>query len=91
MDNYEAMGDFFDRVSDTYDSDMEKAVDAFNQFYSVVADIPETQAELRILDIGCGTGLELAAVFEKAPNAIITGIDISADMLDKLRGLGYVE
>ena len=85
MDKYEAMGDFFDKMSETYDSHMEKNVDAFKQFYSVVAAIPETQTELRILDIGCGTGLELTAVFKKAPNAIITAVDISGDMLDKLR------
>ena len=38
-----------------------------------------------LLDIGCGTGLELASIYQKFPNVKITGIDLSKDMLEKLR------
>jgi len=86
MDKFETMGDFFDRVSELYDAHMGKNIEAFERFYSAIgAGITETQDEVRILDIGCGTGLELAAVFERAPNALITGIDLSGEMLDILR------
>lgn len=86
MDNYETMGDFFDKVSGEYDAHMEANVEAFEEFYSkVAAAIPETQEAISILDIGCGTGLELAAIFKKATNALITGIDLSAEMLNILK------
>jgi len=34
-----------------------------------------------ILDLGCGTGLELPAIFARFPGAKVTGIDLAADML----------
>jgi tRNA (cmo5U34)-methyltransferase len=39
----------------------------------------------RLLDLGCGTGLELGEIFKLNPNAQVTGIDLSAKMLDRLR------
>ena len=87
MDNYEKMGDFFDKRSGEYEAQMEANVDGFEEFYAKVGDaIPETQEAISILDIGCGTGLELAAIFNKAPNALITGIDLSGEMLKILKG-----
>ena len=38
-----------------------------------------------LLDIGCGTGLELEAMFRRFPGLRVTGIDLSADMLAKAR------
>jgi RimJ/RimL family protein N-acetyltransferase/ubiquinone/menaquinone biosynthesis C-methylase UbiE len=37
-----------------------------------------------ILDIGCGTGIELSYIWEKAPNAHITCLDLSREMLNLL-------
>jgi tRNA (cmo5U34)-methyltransferase len=86
MEQYKPMDEFFDGVSGEYDTHMKEYIEGFEQFYSsVAAAVPETQAELRILDIGCGTGLELAAVFQRAPNALITGVDLSGEMLNVLR------
>ncbi len=82
----ETMADFFDARHDRYEEHMAQAVVGFERFYQAVArPIPETQAPLRILDIGCGTGLELKAIFAKAPGALITGIDVSWAMLKRLR------
>ncbi len=39
----------------------------------------------RILEIGCGTGKNLVALAEAFPNAKISGLDLSADMLDRAR------
>lgn len=39
----------------------------------------------KILDLGCGTGLELDRLWEISPNLEVTGIDLCADMLEKLR------
>ena len=41
-----------------------------------------------ILDIGCGTGLVAAAIRQSRPDAVIDGVDISPDMLEKARGKG---
>lgn len=39
----------------------------------------------RILDIGCGTGLEIDEILAVRPKIEIIGIDLSEDMLKKLR------
>lgn len=39
----------------------------------------------RLLDIGCGTGLELASLYRRFPALQVTGIDLSETMLGQLR------
>ena len=41
-------------------------------------------ADTNILDLGCGTGLELGYYFETVPTARITGIDLAPGMLAAL-------
>lgn len=43
---------------------------------------PECQS---ILDLGCGTGLELDRIWERDPNIQVTGVDLCEGMLDELR------
>lgn len=82
----ENMGEFFDRRSETYDSHMKETVVSYERFYSyIAAGISNTQDHVKILDIGCGTGLEFQEIFERAPNAHITGIGLSGEMLNRLR------
>lgn len=82
----ERMAGFFDARAEGYEEHMARTIASFDRFYSSIADpIPETDRALSILDIGCGTGLELDAVLSKAPNAMVTGIDVSRAMLRKLR------
>lgn len=38
-----------------------------------------------ILDLGCGTGLELDEIFKTKPLIHVTGIDLTQAMLDKLK------
>ncbi|MEO0733085.1 MAG: class I SAM-dependent methyltransferase [Bacteroidota bacterium] len=40
---------------------------------------------LRILEVGCGTGFNLERLARRYPEAEITGVDLSADMLVKAR------
>ena len=42
------------------------------------------QSAKRILDLGCGTGLELDALYNLRTDISVTGIDLSPDMLDAL-------
>ncbi|WBW99019.1 class I SAM-dependent methyltransferase [Oceanirhabdus sp. W0125-5] len=81
----EEMGQFFDKRSGGYDQHMKNTVVDFDIYYKKLSEpIRETSEKISILDLGCGTGLELEGVFEKAIKAHITGIDMSKEMMDKL-------
>ncbi|MBR1735291.1 MAG: class I SAM-dependent methyltransferase [Alphaproteobacteria bacterium] len=59
-------------------------VEGCREGYERIAEfIPENCKNL--LDLGCGTGLELKHIFEKFPKLHVTGIDYTQAMLDKLR------
>jgi tRNA (cmo5U34)-methyltransferase len=80
------MADFFDARFEGYDEQMALSVASFADFYaSVGSPLPRTAEPLRILDIGCGTGLELEAIFDRAPCAQVTAVDLSRKMLEELR------
>lgn len=83
----EIMGDFFNKRADTYDEHMQEALsEGFEDYYMTLSEPMEaTKKEIKILELGCGTGIELEGIFEKCPNAFITGIDLSEGMLDILR------
>lgn len=82
---FEEMGSFFDARVDGYDEHMLELFKDFNRYYEAVASpVDETDQGIHILDLGCGTGAELTWIFERAPKANITGIDLSQKMLEKL-------
>lgn len=84
-DRPEKMEEFFDVRAESYDEHMAEYVDDYEGFYSSIAGaINETDKRIKILDLGCGTGLELEYIFERVPNALVTGIDLSQEMLAKL-------
>jgi len=45
--------------------------------------LPRTAFNL--LDLGCGTGLELNEIFKTHPNIKVTGVDLTKAMLDGLK------
>ncbi len=45
----------------------------------------EIESPARVLEIGCGTGKNLVALAGAFPGAKISGLDLSADMLDRAR------
>ncbi len=85
----EEMSTFFNIRAAGYDDHMREDIFSeatFAQFYQALSSpIEQTNASLNILDLGCGTGLEIEALFLRAPNAKITGIDLSKNMLERLR------
>lgn len=82
----EEMGSFFDLRSESYEKHMEETINSFDEYYKLVsAPMEYTDEPVNILDLGCGTGLEIQGIFEKAPNAKITCIDLSQGMLDILK------
>lgn len=86
MKKPEKMNEFFNTRASGYDNHMRTNVDAFEKLYTKIVDpIPFSEEVKKVLVLGCGTGLEVEAIFKKLPNALITGIDLSADMLEQLR------
>lgn len=81
----EKMGPFFDRRLDGYEAHQLNCIDSAREFYSFTAGcLPQGEA-VSILDLGCGTGLELEAYFQSNPTAKVTGIDLAPGMLAELK------
>ena len=81
----EKMGDFFDARIEGYEAHQLTTIDDAVEFYPFTAGcLPQTPGA-RILDLGCGTGLELGYYFELAPEAQVTGIDLAPGMLKELQ------
>ena len=81
----EKMGDFFDNRLSEYDKHQMTCIDSAEQFYLFTARCLPTGAKSRILDLGCGTGLELERYFMLNPSAEVVGIDIAPKMLKTLK------
>ncbi|WP_072803841.1 methyltransferase domain-containing protein [Rhodococcoides yunnanense] len=58
------------------------AIERSRPFFELVQRVRH-EAPARIVDLGCGTGVQTATLAERWPDAQITGIDSSADMVDK--------
>lgn len=81
----EKMGEFFDARLDGYEEHQLTCIDSAREFYPFTASCLPQVPFSQILDLGCGTGLELGYYFETVPTARITGIDLASGMLDTLR------
>ena len=84
MIKLEKMDEFFAARVDGYDEHMRTNIEGASGFYAYTAALLPRSAGSRVLDLGCGTGLELEEYFVFNPDAKITGIDLSGEMLDKL-------
>lgn len=76
----EAMSGFFDRRVDSYEDHMRP----WRAYYRWLGELIPAQAET-LLDLGCGTGLELDEIFRLHPDIRVTGIDLAPGMLARLR------
>lgn len=77
----EEMTDFFSKRMDIYEK---VHLEHWVKEYAHIADYFEGEIQ-SLLDIGCGTGLELEAIYQRFPKVKVTGIDLSEDMLKKLQ------
>lgn len=81
----EEMAKFFDARVEGYEQHMLENVDGADAYYGETARAFPQLHRPMILDLGCGTGLELDEIYRRMPDARVTGIDLSSGMLQKLR------
>ena len=79
----EKMNEFFAARADGYEEHMLTYVEGSREAYIQMAKLLPKSCK-NLLDLGCGTGLELDEIFKLFPNLDVTGIDLTQDMLDKL-------
>ena len=77
---------FFNEKADIYDGVHASLMDAKD---ALVDAVPSNAR--KILDLGVGTGLELIGLFEKIPDARVTGIDMCENMLAILRARPFAD
>lgn len=76
----EEMGSFFARRVSGYEEHMA----VWRDSYQWMARLIPGEAR-NLLDIGCGTGLELDEIFRLRPDISVTGIDLEPAMLERLK------
>lgn len=81
----EKMGAFFEARLDGYEEHMLTNIESAGEFYPFTAGLLPDMPGASILDLGCGTGLELDWYLQRNPSAKVTGIDLSNGMLAALK------
>lgn len=81
----EKMDEFFAARLEGYDEHMKRDIEGASGFYDFTASLLPKAVGAQVLDLGCGTGLELEAYFALNPSAKVTGIDLSEAMLNALK------
>lgn len=81
----EKMDEFFENRLDGYDEHMLTNIESADEFYPFTAKCLPMDENVHVLDLGCGTGLELGEYYPLNPSAKVTGIDLSKGMLSALK------
>ena len=76
----EEMSDFFTARLEDYEEHMAIWVKS----YQNIAELLPSEYR-NILDLGCGTGLELDQIWQRNPHVAVTGVDLCQSMLDQLQ------
>ena len=76
----ESMAGFFDARTGEYEAHMAPWT---AQYQWMARELPA--GTRRLLDLGCGTGLELDCIFRRLPDLEVIGVDLAGGMLDMLR------
>ncbi len=83
--NLEEMSAFFNQRANIYDNHMLNDLQLAEFYDQIESCFPTALKHMKLLDLGCGTGLELERVFKAHEDAQVTAIDLSEKMLEKLK------
>ncbi|MGM0442059.1 MAG: class I SAM-dependent methyltransferase [Elusimicrobiota bacterium] len=74
----------FEREAKEFDDIILRIIPFYEEMIeALVLTVPfEKEAELKVLDLGCGTGTILKKIKQKFSNARLTGVDISEKMIE---------
>ena len=75
----EQLEKYYEKRALVYEAEMEQ----YRKGYERIAELLPNNLD-SLLDVGCGTGLELEEIFKRFPECYVTGVDISREMLDRL-------
>ncbi len=77
----------FNRTSEYYDAWMKQALPRYEELFSTAVELIAfpPQAELRVLDLGAGTGLFSERVLQKFPRASFVLYDVAEELLELAR------
>jgi len=76
----------FNSLSSEYDANRRRLIPAFDAFYAAGVDFLTYPGESpSVLDIGAGTGIFTARLLDRYPDASVTLLDFSNDMLEIAR------
>ncbi|MBE5783434.1 MAG: class I SAM-dependent methyltransferase [Clostridiales bacterium] len=85
----EEMAAFFAKRLEGYEDHMRKNIAFAPEFYPETARMLPLQKGIKLLDLGCGTGLELDEVYALLSDVDTVGIDLCAQMLEELKKKPY--
>ena len=76
----------FGAIAKSYDLQRRILIPCFDEFYScILSCVDDSEDNTNILDIGAGTGLLTAFLFDKYPKSNYTLIDIADEMIDQAK------
>ncbi len=82
---------YFDSYAELYDQLQPVLIENYERYHSLALDfVPgDEDSELRILDLGCGTGRFLESVLTRRPKSVASAIDFSQEMLDQAKNRSW--
>ncbi len=80
----EEMAAFFNARVSGYEEHMKENPNYHQEKILLAKEFEVTDEPVKILDLGCGTGLEIEYILKRTPNAQLLGIDLAGDMLESL-------
>ncbi len=87
MDTNNGVKSIFDKYAGQYNQSRRKLIPCFDDFYRVAIELIPFQydQEIKVLDLGAGTGLLSSLVATTYQHADITLIDLSENMMDQAK------
>ena len=87
MGTNNAIKAIFDKYAAQYDDSRQRLIPCFDEFYKISLEIIPFKHDknVKVLDLGAGTGLISSLVAAEYKNSDITLIDVSENMLNQAR------